>query len=399
MEAHLLEWVNLAIRWLHVIAGIAWIGSSFFFMWLDSHLEPGETSNEDIEGELWMVHSGGFYQVEKYKVAPPRMPKTLHWFKWEAGVTWISGISLLIVAFYLTGRGVFLVDGSSPVSAPVAMAIGIATLVVGWFVYDGIYRSSLGKTGNLAAGISFILLVVVAYFLSEVFSGRAAYIHVGALMGTIMAANVWAVIIPSQQNLVDATLAGKARDPSMGPKAKQRSVHNNYMTLPVIFIMFSGHYPSTFGHEMNWLVLIGLALVGAVTRHYFNLRNAGAGFKGWTWGVSVAGMIALIVYTAPAMMSSGRVDEGPSITFAQIQPIVAERCTVCHSATPTQSGFSVAPMGVVFDRPEDVQVMAARIKAQSVTTQAMPLGNITGMTEEERSLLGHWIDAGARIEE
>ncbi len=398
MEAHLLEWVNLAIRWLHIIAGIAWIGSSFFFMWLDSHLEPGETPKEDIEGELWMVHSGGFYQVEKFKVAPTKMPKTLHWFKWEAAVTWISGISLLLVAFYLTGRGVFLIDGSSPVSAPIAMGIGIATLVVGWLVYDGIYRSPLGKTGNLAAAISFVLLVVAAYFLSEIFSGRAAYIHVGALMGTIMAFNVWAVIIPSQQNLVNATLAGKPRDLSMGPKAKQRSVHNNYMTLPVIFIMVSGHYPSTFGHEMNWLVLIGLAIVGATTRHYFNLRNAGAGFKGWTWGVSVAGMAALIVYTAPAMLQ-GEADDAPRVTYAQIQPIVAERCTVCHSATPTQAGFSVAPLGVVFDQPQDIQAMADRIKVLSVTTQAMPLGNLTSMTEEERRLVGNWIDAGAKIEQ
>ena len=396
LEAHLLEWANLAIRWTHIIVGIAWIGSSFFFMWLDAHIEPAEDPDGDIAGDLWMVHSGHFYQVEKYKVAPRQMPKTLHWFKWEAGATWISGIALLVVAYYLTG-GAFLIDTSSPFSAPVSMAIGISALIAGWFVYDGIYRSALGRNGPLAAAISCILLVVTAYFLSEIFSGRAAYIHLGALMGTIMAFNVWAVIIPSQRNVVDATLAGEERDASKGPKAKQRSVHNNYMTLPVVFIMVSSHYPSTFGHATNWLVLIGLIAVGAVVRHYFNLRNAGTGFKGWTWGVAVAGMAALVAYTAPAMTGRGGQD-GPAVSFAEARAIVEARCVACHSATPTHSGFAVAPIGITFDTAAEIQAMAPAIRAQAVSGRAMPLGNVTGMTDEERATLGRWIDAGAALD-
>ncbi|MCZ6765226.1 MAG: urate hydroxylase PuuD [Alphaproteobacteria bacterium] len=401
-QAHLMEWVNLALRWTHIIAGIAWIGSSFFFMWLDSHLERGATPKPDIEGELWLVHSGGFYQIEKYRVAPPQMPATLHWFKWEAAATWISGIALLIVAFYLTG-GAFLVDAGSPFSAPVSTAIGIATLIAGWFIYDAIYRSALGRRGILAAALSFVLLVVAAYLMSEIFIGRAAYVHVGALMGTIMAANVWSVVIPAQQKLVDATLAGEERDASLGAAAKQRSVHNNYMTLPVVFIMVSSHYPSTYGHQMNWLVLIGMVLVGAVVRHYFNLRNGGArpssGYWGWTWGAAAVGMVALMVYTAPAVLSRGSAEREAAVSFTEVEAIIAARCVACHSATPTDEIFVSAPGGVMFDTDVQIQAMAVAIRAQAVASDIMPLGNKTGMTEPERDILGRWIDAGAKIVE
>jgi uncharacterized membrane protein len=291
MDSLLQEWLDLVVRWIHVITAIAWIGSSFFFMWLDSHLEAPAAPRKGIEGELWMTHSGGFYRVEKIKVAPNEMPRTLHWFKWEAAFTWISGVTLLAIVYYL-GSGLDFLDpsiaglGSAGVSIAAFIALGTA-----WLVYDSLYMSPLART-PLAALIGFALLTATAYVLSQYMSGRAAYLHVGAIMGTIMAANVWLRIIPAQRELVAATKAGRALDPSLGLRAKQRSVHNNYMTLPVVFIMISNHFSSTYSHALNWLVLVGLALVGAGVRHYFNLRNRGEN-AWWIWPVAGAAMVAL----------------------------------------------------------------------------------------------------------
>ena len=273
MESILSEWVNLVLRWAHIITGIAWIGSSFLFMWLDSHLEKPDPPRKGVEGELWMTHSGGFYVVEKMDLAPEEVPRTLHWFKWEAAWTWITGFLLLCLMYYY-GAEIYLIDRAvADLSKPEAIAIGIALLAASWFVYDALYKSPLRHRGAVVECIGFGLLILVAYGLTHVFSARGAYMHVGAMLGTIMVANVWMIIIPAQQKLVDATKAGTALDARLAFNAKQRSVHNNYMTLPVIFIMISAHYPSTFGHEHAWAVLIVVFIAGALVRHWFNLQQ------------------------------------------------------------------------------------------------------------------------------
>jgi uncharacterized membrane protein len=293
MDSLLQEWLDLVVRWVHVITGIAWIGASFFFMWLDSHLEKPAAPRKGIEGELWMTHSGGFYRVEKIKVAPDEMPRTLHWFKWEAAFTWISGVALLAIVYYLGSGLEFLDPRLAAVGSLGVTLAGFAALGVAWFVYDALYMSPLAKT-PAAAAIGFALLVAAAYVFSQFMNGRAAYLHVGAIMGTIMAANVWVRIIPAQRALVAATKEGRLPDERLGGRAKQRSVHNNYMTLPVVFIMVSNHFSSTWSHTLNWLVLAGLALVGAGVRHYFNLRNRGAN-AWWIWPVAGAAMVALFL--------------------------------------------------------------------------------------------------------
>jgi uncharacterized membrane protein len=291
MDSLLQEWLDLVVRWLHVITGIAWIGSSFFFMWLDSHLAAPAAPRKGIEGELWMTHSGGFYRVEKIKVAPDEMPRTLHWFKWEAAFTWMSGVTLLAIVYYI-GSGLEFMDPR--IAGLGSLGVTVAAMIIlaaAWLIYDGLYMSPLAKT-PAAAAIGFALLVGTAYVLSQYMSGRAAYLHVGAIMGTLMVANVWVRIIPAQRELVAATKEGRAPEAHLGLRAKQRSVHNNYMTLPVVFIMISNHFSSTYSHALNWLVLVGLALVGAGVRHYFNLRNKGQNAF-WIWPVAAAGMAAL----------------------------------------------------------------------------------------------------------
>ena len=291
MDSLLQEWLDLVVRWVHVITGIAWIGSSFFFMWLDSHLEKPSAPRKGIEGELWMTHSGGFYRVEKIKVAPEEMPRVLHWFKWEAAFTWISGVILLAIVYYL-GTGLDFLDARLAGLGSVGVTIaGFAVLGIAWLIYDGLYTSPLART-PFAALLGCVLLAAAAYIFSQYMSGRAAYLHVGAIIGTIMAANVWVRIIPAQRELVAATKAGRMPDERLGQRAKQRSVHNNYLTLPVVFIMVSNHFSSTWGHALNWLVLVGLALVGAGVRHYFNLRNKGEN-AWWIWPIAAAAMAAL----------------------------------------------------------------------------------------------------------
>lgn len=271
MEASISEWLNLVLRWTHVITGIAWIGSSFYFMWLDSHLEKPAKADENVAGRLWMVHSGGFYHVEKRYLAAGQVPDTLHWFKWEAAFTWLSGFFLLIVVYHWGGIAVD--TGYSDLSPAAGAAIGLGLLAVSWLVYDGLWISPLGRHTRLASLISFALVVGVAYFLSKTLGGRSSYIHVGAMLGTLMVANVWVRILPAQREMIAATQAGKPRDLTLGERAKRRSIHNNYMTLPVVFIMISNHYPSTYGNQWNWLVLAALMLVGAGVRHHFNVRS------------------------------------------------------------------------------------------------------------------------------
>ena len=395
MESILSEWINLVLRWTHIVTGIAWIGSSFLFMWLDSHLEKPDPPRKGVEGELWMTHSGGFYVVEKMDLAPEEVPRTLHWFKWEAAWTWISGFLLLCLMYYY-GAEIYLIDRAvADLSKPEAIAIGIALLAVSWFVYDTLYKSRLRNRGATVECIGFALLILVAYGLTHVFSARGAYVHVGAMLGTIMVANVWMIIIPAQRKLVDATKAGAALDARLAFNAKQRSVHNNYMTLPVIFIMISSHYPSTFGHDFGWAVLIVVFIAGALVRHWFNLRNAGQG-RIWPIPAAVAIMLVLVYATLPGGTMTD--EDADPVTFAEAYDIVAKRCVSCHAAKPADENFDKPPKNVVFDTAEQIRNQAPKIRAVAVLTRTMPVGNETKMTDEERRVLGRWIAEGAEIE-
>ncbi len=397
MESILSEWVNLVLRWAHIITGIAWIGSSFLFMWLDSHLEKPDPPRRNVEGELWMTHSGGFYVVEKMDLAPEEVPRTLHWFKWEAAWTWITGFLLLCLMYYY-GAEIYLIDRAvADLSRPEAIAIGLALLAGSWFVYDALYKSPLRHRGVLVECLGFGLLILVAYGLTHVFSARGAYMHIGAMLGTIMVANVWMIIIPAQQKLVDATKAGTALDARLAFNAKQRSVHNNYMTLPVIFIMISSHYPSTFGHEHAWAVLIVVFIAGALVRHWFNLRNAGRS-RFWPIPASVVLILAVVYASLPGGTMTAEDEDADPVTFAEAYDIVARRCVSCHAAKPSDENFDVPPKNVVFDTAEQIRDQAPKIRAVAVLTRTMPVGNETEMTDEERRILGRWIAEGAEIE-
>ena len=390
------EWINLALRWLHLVCGIAWIGSSFYFIWLDNHLKPPKEG--DASGELWSVHGGGFYHNMKYNVAPAKMPEELHWFKWEAYFTWMSGFALLVVIYYW-GAQAYLLDPAKADLAPwQAIAIGIGSLVLGWFVYDGLCRSPL-KTNNAALGVIwFAYLVLAAFVLGRLFSDRAAYIHVGAMVGTAMAVNVFFVIIPNQRKVVADLIAGRAPDPALGKMGKQRSLHNNYMTLPVLFIMISQHYPMTYGAERPWLVLALLAATGVAVRQVFNLRHAGKPTEAPIFVAIVLAVLSVTYVTSekrnlapPPPAAAG----AASVTYASVEPILAQHCSSCHAAAPTDPAFSAPPLGLVLDSYAHARAAADRIEAMAVDSEAMPLGNMTAMTLEERQTLGAWIAAGA----
>ena len=387
LETHVTDWLHLGIRWLHVVAGVVWIGTSFYFVWLNNHVRRVEDPLPGSDAELWAVHGGGFYRVLKYD-RPPQLPDTLHWFKWEAYTTWLSGFSLLVLVFYLDAE-LFLIDRSkADLSSIEAALIGVGALVIGWLVYDLMSRSALLSMPVAYAVVSLVLVTGVAIALSAVFSDRAAYIHIGALLGTLMAGNVFFVIIPAQRELVSAMEEGREPNLALGKHAAQRSLHNNYMTLPVLFIMVSSHFPFTYGHEWGWAILGGLILVGAAVRHWFNLRGQGHR-NAWLMPVAAVGMIVLAVITVPSSSAAPPSD----ISFDEGTAIVQARCQSCHSASPTQDGFTSPPKGIVFDTADDITSQAALIRAMAVDTETMPLGNLTGMTLEERAALRAWLDA------
>jgi uncharacterized membrane protein len=385
MGFDLAEWLNLALRWLHLTAGIAWIGSSFYFVWLDNHLTKPAAG--DASGELWSVHGGGFYHNQKYQVAPAMMPDRLHWFKWEAYFTWISGFSLLVLIYYV-GAESFLIDPAKADLTPAqGIAIGLGALALGWLVYDGLCRSRVGSS-NVALGIFwFVCLLVAASLLDSLFNSRAAYLHVGAIIGTVMVANVFLIIIPNQRKVVADLIAGRTPDPSLGAAAKQRSLHNNYMTLPVLFIMISPHYPMTYGAQRPWLVLALLGLTGVAVRHIFNLRGRGRP-TGLAILVALALALASVTYVTLEKGDGGPVPAG-NVTYAEIEPIFATHCAGCHSVNRP-------PRAIALQNWEQVHAASARIKAMAVDTQVMPLGNPTGMTPAERQRLGAWIAAGSQ---
>ena len=392
MEAYASDWVQLILRWVHLITGIAWIGASFYFVWLDNSLQPpGDPTDADkgIGGELWAVHGGGFYVVRKFRVAPEALPATLHWFKWEAYWTWLSGFALLVVMYYMQSR-VYLTDRSVADLAPwQAIGASVALIAAGWVCYDQLCkRLGLEREAWIAA-VTIGFFAFVAWALSHVFSGRGMYIQIGAMLGTIMVANVAHVIIPSQRRMVQAKKQGVPPDPLDGLRGKQRSVHNNYFTLPVLFVMIGNHYPMTYGNPHAWLVLVAIMVLAAYVRHFFNLRHKGRTV--WAIPVSAAvGAAALAIAIAPAKpQASG------AASFAQVRAIVTQRCATCHAEKPTQEGFAIAPKDMKLDTSERIAANAQKIYEQAVATKAMPIGNLTGMTEDERATLGAWVAAGA----
>ena len=406
MNSYLSEWLNLILRWFHLVAGISWIGSSFYFMWLDKSLEVPKIAREGVEGELWMCHSGGFYQVEKRHIGPGSMPEVLHWFKWEAAFTWLSGITLLAVVYYLSDSAYLIDPARSNLNHGQASAIGIAVLVVTWFVYDWLWNSKLGQ---IKPGVSLALCLgmtaAISWWLSELFTGRGAFLHVGAMFGTIMVLNVWVRILPAQQKMIDATKEGRKPDFNLGKAAKRRSVHNSYMTLPVLFIMISNHFPSTYSGPSNWAVLLLMTFVGGGIRH---MQIVGTRRVSWM-GIPIAAALATVIWICAPKQSAHKIQTSQSgqfghsgdisaPKFSQVWSIIQERCSTCHSQNPTDETFTVAPAGMMFDDPRQAKAFASRIKFRVVDSHTMPFGNKTNITENERQILGRWVDSGANLD-
>lgn len=394
METVATEWLSTIFRWLHVIAAMAWIGSSFYFIHLDLSLKPSANLPKRADGEAWQVHGGGFYQIVKYMVAPSHLPDELTWFKWEAYTTWLSGFVLLVVVYYLRAD-LFLIDKSVlNISPAVGAGIAFGSLVLLWLVYEGLCRSPLGRHEVALALVGYVFLVAVTYGFTHVFSGRGALTQIGALIGTIMVANVFVVIIPNQKKVVADLIAGRTPDAALGAQGKQRSVHNNYLTLPVIFLMLSNHYPLVFATQFNWLIVAIILIIGPVIRHFFNSRHQGKGSPWWTWAVAAAGIAAIIwLSTIGAPKASADALAAPP-KFAQVTRIVLARCSMCHASNPVWAGIDTAPDGVLLDSADRIRARARLIDINAVLSHAMPPGNITEMTAAERSSLAAWFAAG-----
>ena len=393
LDGHIQEWLNLFFRWFHVVAGVAWIGTSFYFNFLEDRLRPPEEDVPGVGGELWAVHGGGFYRVTKYSVAPDRLPGTLHWFKYEAYFTWLTGASLLAIVYYLGSSGL-LVDPDTDVQEGAAIFLGVSTLVLGWLVYDLACRTRLIEHPGYMATAGIAVITGVAYLLTRVMAPEAAYIHVGAMIGTWMASNVFRVIIPSQKRMVAAMERGEEPDAADGRHAGIRSRHNNYLTLPVLFIMVSNHFPSTWSHSWNWAILGGLAVGGAAVRHFFNLRGQGRR-NVWILPTAVVGLLALAFVTSPNPPRLDRDVTAEPITAAEVEAIVQIRCSVCHAANPAQPGFNAPPKGITLETITEIAARADDINRVTVLSDFMPLGNITGITDQERAVIGRWIADGA----
>ncbi|MFZ0845396.1 MAG: urate hydroxylase PuuD [Pseudolabrys sp.] len=397
MEIVLTEWLSAILRWLHVIAAIAWIGSSFYFIHLDLGLKNHGALPAGVKGESWQVHGGGFYQMIKFMVAPSSMPDELVWFKWEAYTTWLSGFALLVVVYYFNAE-LFLVDKAVlDLSAPMAAAVAFLSLAAAWIAYEVMCRSPLGKHEVALALVGYVFLVVLTFGFTHVFSGRGAFTQIGALIGTIMVANVFVVIMPYQAKSVKALIAGQVPDPEWNAIGKQRSIHNNYLTLPVIFLMLSNHYPLFFATQYNWAIVAIVLVIGPVIRHYFNVRHEGKEGPLWTWLVAGIGMLAIAWLSGTgAGIKMGALPETPK--FAAVQDIVMSRCSMCHAAEPVWAGFVTAPKGVLLDSPEQIKLHARMIDINAVRSHAMPPGNITDISPADRQVLAAWIAAGAPVQ-
>ncbi len=388
------DWLSLFIRWAHIIAAIGWIGSSFYFMGLDASLKRSSRNAEGVKGENWTVHGGGFYHIQKYLVAPEEMPADLHWFKWESYLTWLTGFALITVTYYWSASS-YLIDRSVADIAPwMGVAISIGGLALGWVFYDLLCKSPLKANPPLMFAVLFAAIVAAAWGFGFVFAPRATFLQVGAMIATIMTGNVFMVIIPNQRIVVADLKAGKVPDAKYGEIAKLRSTHNNYLTLPVLFMMISNHYPMTFGHEWNWGVVAFVLALGAIIRHWFNQFEAGVRGFGiqWQWPVSAALAAGLVTFSA--WRPSGEIVVADAVLTVDALAITQIRCASCHSATPTDEGFDEAPGGIMFDAADQLKSHAQKVLTQAVLTDAMPLGNMTEMTADERARLGTWIKAG-----
>ncbi len=394
MEIVLTESLSAVLRWLHVIAGIAWIGSSFYFIHLDLSLKARDGLPAGVKGDAWQVHGGGFYQMIKFLVAPAKMPDELTWFKWEAYTTWLSGFALLVLVYYLNAN-LFLIDKSVLAMTPSQAAIiAFVSLAAAWLAYEGLCRSPLGKHEVALALIGYVFLVALTYGFTHVFSGRGAFTQIGALIGTIMVANVFVIIIPYQKKTVAALIAGETPDPAWGALGKQRSVHNNYLTLPVVFLMLSNHYPLFFATRYNWLIVAIVLAIGPVIRHFFNARHEGKESPWWTWAVAAAGMLTIAWLSGyGAGIQMGALPATPK--FADVQEIVISRCSMCHAAQPVWAGIPSAPGGVRLDDAAAIKLHAKLIDIYAVRSKAMPPGNVTEIGNDDRRILAAWIAAGA----
>ena len=395
------EWLAFAARWLHVVTAIAWIGSSFYFIALDLGLWTRPHLPEGVHGEEWQVHGGGFYHVQKYMVAPAHMPDHLTWFKWESYATWLSGFALLAIVYY-AGADLYLIDRNVlDVSAPVAILVSMLSLALGWVLYDLLCKSPLGRHDTLLMVVLYALLVAMAWGYTQLFTGRAAFLHLGAFTATIMSANVFLLIIPNQKIVVTDLKAGRKPDPKLGMQAKQRSTHNNYLTLPVLFLMLSNHYPLAFATEYNWVIASIVFLMGVTIRHWFNSRHARKGNPTWTWPATVAMLIAIMwLSTEPEVPDSEAEAAAPAFqhfvadsNFQAAQQVVATRCAMCHAETPGYEGILWAPKGVTLETDAEIAAHAREIYLQAGLSHAMPPGNVTQMTEAERAALVAWYES------
>ena len=396
------ELLEVLFRWAHLIAGIMWVGNSMLFNWLDRNREKSAELSRLSQGKIYMVHSGAFYDVEKKLLEPGQMPETLHWFKWQNGITWMTGITLMVLVYYLDGAA-FLRDPSVRELDPVvAITLSVAAIATSWIVYDGLWRSVGESHPRFTTALSILLLFGAIYAYTQMFSGRGAYIQTGVMIGTLMTGNVWLCILPSQKELIRATNSGEEQDKTLSLRAKQRSIHNNYLTFPLLFIMLSQHASSATLHYLNWLVLIAVIVGGAGVRYFMNIRYRGGGRQlplgAWLapalamLSIAAGGLYLITHIRAPSLLADHPVN------FARAQEIVVKRCQPCHSQHPKDPAYPVAPNNVVFDTPEQMKAMAPKMFVRAVETRSMPFLNKTEITPEERAELGRWIDDGAKLE-
>jgi uncharacterized membrane protein len=397
------EWLAFAVRWTHVITAIAWIGSSFYFVALDLGLKQRPGLPAGAHGEEWQVHGGGFYHIQKYLVAPAQMPEHLTWFKWESYMTWLTGFAMLAVLYY-ADASLFLVDHERfEMSGTMAILVSLASIGIGWLIYDFLCKSPLGKSDTGLMLLLFVVLVAMAWGYTEVFTGRAGFLHLGAFTATIMSANVFFIIIPNQKKVVADLLAGKSPDPALGKQAKQRSLHNNYLTLPVIFLMLSNHYPLAFGTQFNWIIAALIFLIGVLIRHFFNSMHAGKGTPYWTWAASVILFIVIIWLSTVPRVLTGEQAVAPvdqkfvsAAHFDDVRDTVLGRCSMCHAAEPVWDGIRQAPKSVRLDDDANIAAHAREIYLQAGRSHAMPPGNITSISPEERALIVAWYEGAIR---
>ncbi|RWP34973.1 MULTISPECIES: urate hydroxylase PuuD [unclassified Mesorhizobium] len=397
------DWLSFAVRWLHVVTSIAWIGSSFYFVALDLGLRQRPGMPVGAFGEEWQVHGGGFYHIQKYLVAPAEMPEHLTWFKWESYATWLSGFAMLCVVYY-AGADLFLIDPNVlAMSVPTGILLSLATIGVGWVVYDLLCRSQLGRSDTGLMLVLYGVLVFIAWGLTHLFTGRAAFLHLGAITATIMSANVFMVIIPNQKIVVADLIAGRKPDPKYGKIAKQRSLHNNYLTLPVLFLMLSNHYPLAFATQFNWVIASLVFIIGVLIRHYFNTMHARKGNPTWIW-LAAAVLFVVIIWlsTAPKVLT-GEVKASStaqvyiaSAHFPAVRDTVLGRCSMCHAQEPSYEGIYHAPKGVMLDTDAGIAGQAREIYLQAGRSHAMPPANVTHITDKERALLVAWFEEAGK---